>query len=104
MTFVEGWIAEEEIVAASCGCCLAAIGFEDLIESVADLLHFVVERDNSLVEELVSGHFLVDVEVCLQISRRIGCLRVKREFVKRETQLVCVVLGSENRNLLAIQH
>ena len=69
-TFFKGRVAEEEVVAAACRRCLAAVGPDDGIQSISNLIHLLVDSEHALLEELVSWHVLADVEVRLEATGR----------------------------------
>ena len=72
MTFLEVWVAEEEVIAGACRGCMAPVGIQGFVDGVSDLLHLVVEGHYSLLEQFIAGHLVTDVEIAsLQSSRRI---------------------------------
>ena len=83
-TIVEGRVTEEEVIATSCRCRLAAVGFQELIDGVAYLLHLFVEGVDSLLEQLVSRHVLADVEVSLQVSMSLGLRGIYKRLVGQQ--------------------
>ncbi len=68
-TFLEGRVAEEEVVAGSCRSLLASIGLQHCPQFPLDFVQLVEDGEDSFVDELV-WMFLAHVESALQIHWR----------------------------------
>lgn len=68
-TFSKGWIAQEEVVAASCGCLVAPVWFQHRSQLSLHLVHFIEHGEDALVDELV-WVLLTQVESVLQVDGR----------------------------------
>lgn len=54
LTLLEAWVAQEEVIAAPCWGSLASIWLEHRAQLRPDLINFVEDGEDTLLEQLVS--------------------------------------------------